>query len=261
MKERALRRKLSGTMIRAANHLVNAGIALLLLIAFLYSGYGLWDTWQIYESAGLDQVLLTYKPVQTTDLENPTLSELQSLNSDVCAWLTVDGTNIDYPIVRGESNIEYINKDINGEFSLSGSVFLDYRNEMDFTDFYSLVYAHHMEGNVMFGEVPNFLETDYFQEHTGGMLYLPEGTFEIKWFACISTDAYDVMVFNPSGLSDEAEQSRLLSYLREVAVQYREIGVTAQNRILGLSTCAESSADGRVLLFGKLCAVAQETGK
>ena len=55
--------------------------------------------------------------------ESPSLQELQKINPDVCAWLTVDGTKIDYPVVQGETNLEYINQDIYGEFALSGSIF------------------------------------------------------------------------------------------------------------------------------------------
>ena len=46
---------------------------------------------------------MKYKPAGKTD-ESPSLQELQKINPDVCAWLTVDGTKIDYPVVQGETN-------------------------------------------------------------------------------------------------------------------------------------------------------------
>ncbi len=46
---------------------------------------------------------MQYKPAGKTD-EN-SLQELQKINPDVCAWLTVDGTKIDYPVVQGETNL------------------------------------------------------------------------------------------------------------------------------------------------------------
>ena len=70
---------------------------------------------------------------------------MQALNPDVCGWLTIDGTHIDYPLVQGATNMDYINRDVYGEFSLSGAVFLDSRSKADFSDGYSIVYAHHME--------------------------------------------------------------------------------------------------------------------
>jgi sortase B len=172
-------------LARGGDHILNAAIALMLVVALLYGGFGVWDTWQIHEDAKLDYNLLQYKPEADGDEDaaNPTLSELQQINKDVCAWLTVDDTSIDYPVVQGSTNYDYLNWDVYGSFSLSGSIFLDYRNARDFSDFYSLIYGHHMEGNVMFGELPSFLETDFFQSHTTGKLFTPEHTFAITWFA------------------------------------------------------------------------------
>jgi sortase B len=230
--------------------IVNIVIAICLSVVFLYGAFGLWDTWQIYNSAGLDDDLLKYKPQLSADGTNPSLVDLQKINPDVCAWLTVDGTNIDYPVVQGESNLEYVNKDIYGEFSLTGSVFLDCRNHRDFSDFYSLLYAHHMEGNVMFGELPNFLEEDYFKEHTSGTLYLPECTYTIEWFSCIDGNAYTEEVFGFTQADSKKYQEQILDYLKSSSTQYRDIGVTTSDKIIGLATCSGTATDGRVILFG-----------
>ena len=44
----------------------------------------------------------------------------------------------------------------------------------------------------------------------------------------------------------------LLAYIQKEAVQYRDIGITRQDRLIGLSTCAEAETNGRVILFGRL---------
>ena len=59
--------------------------------------------------------LLHYKPAALA-ADNPTLAELQARNTDVCGWLTIDGTNIDYPFVQGATNMDYINRDVTGAF-------------------------------------------------------------------------------------------------------------------------------------------------
>jgi sortase B len=139
---------------------------------------------------------------------------------------------------------------------MSGSVFLDYSNAKDFSDFYSLIYAHHMEGNVMFGELPYFEKKSYFKSHTGGTLCTPENTFTIEWFACIHTDAFDQHVFYPSEYETEKEKEGLLAYIKKEAVQYRELDdLTAEDQIIALSTCSDSSTNGRTLLFGRMTGV------
>jgi sortase B len=246
---------LAASLARGGDHLLNAAIALLLVAALLYGGFGLWDTWQIYRNAGLDDELLQYKP--SGDGENPSLAELRQITEDVWGWLTVDGTNIDYPVVQGETNFTYLNRDVYGDFSLSGSIFLDCRNANDFSDHYSLIYGHHMEGNVMFGELTNFVEKDYFDSHTTGKLYTPDRTYSVTWFACVEADALDEKLFFPEQYTDEAACEELLEYLQSKATQYRDIGVTASDQLLALSTCSDATTDGRVLLIGRMSLGAQ----
>jgi sortase B len=246
----------AASVVRVADRLLNGCIVIFLIVALLYGGFGLWDTWMIYKNAGVDSDILKYKPTVSADEDapNPTLSDLQKINPDVIAWLTVDDTHIDYPVVQGESNLEYLNKAVDGSFSLTGSIFLDYQNSKDFSDFYSLIYGHHMEGNLMFGEIPDFMEQDYFEEHTTGILFLPGHTRRIQWFACVKTDAYDKNLFWPILYEDTESKEELLDYIEEIAVQYRDIGVTASDQIIALSTCESASTDGRVLLIGCISA-------
>jgi sortase B len=244
---------LAETLARGGNRLVNIVIAILLIIALLYGGFGLWDTWNIYNNAGVDSDLLKYKPTATgEDTPNPTLSDLQKINPDVCAWLTVDDTNIDYPVVQGRTNLEYVNQAVDKSFSLSGSIFLDCNNSRDFSDCYSLIYGHHMDGDVMFGEIPYFMKSNYFESHTTGTIFTLEHTFYIKWFACLKTDAYDTKIFNPKKYKDERTMSNLLDYINSKATQYRDIGVTASDRLVALSTCESATTNGRIILFGRL---------
>jgi sortase B len=254
MKKRVNGWEAAASVVRVADRLLNGLIAIFLTAALLYGGFGLWDTWMIYKNAGVDSDILKYRPTlsEEADAPNPTLSDLQKINPDVIGWLTVDDTGIDYPLVQGETNLDYINTAVDGTFSLTGSIFLDYRNADDFSDFYSLVYGHHIEGNLMFGEIPEFLEQEFFEEHTTGTLFLPECTRQIEWFACMKKDAYDVKLFHPTYYQDEESKNELLDYIREESEQYRDIDVTASDQLIALSTCETADTDGRVLLIGRL---------
>ncbi|MCR5793722.1 MAG: class B sortase, partial [Solobacterium sp.] len=65
--------------------------------------------------------------------------------------LVIDDTGIDFPVMQGSDNTEYLTKDPDGNYSVCGSVFLDCRNSADLSDPYNLVYGHHMRGQYMFG--------------------------------------------------------------------------------------------------------------
>ena len=108
---------MSEKTVRAANGVVSIFTGCLMAVLFLYGGYSLWDTWRIYHGAFVDDELMELKPVKGEDA-NPSLQDLQNINADVCAWLTIDDTGIDYPVVRGKDDMEYINKDVYGNFAL-----------------------------------------------------------------------------------------------------------------------------------------------
>lgn len=242
--------QIAAGLARGADRILTALAALVLAVVFLYACFALWDTWRIYEDAGIDESLLKYKPEPDKD-NGETFEKLMEINPDVCAWLTIEDTNIDYPVVRGKDNVTYLNTDVYGEFSLSGSIFLDYRNATDFSDSYSLIYGHHMDGDVMFGELTYFTETSYFEKHKTGILYLPDQTYRFCIFACLQTDAYNSLIFSPGNLSEDGMDT-LLDWSKENALQYREVPVSGQDRILALSTCSDTSTNARTIVLGYL---------
>ena len=236
--------------IKAADKSLNYVIGFLICILLLYSGLGLWDAYSIYKGAENSEMIYKYKP--SGGKENPSLQQLQKINPDVIGWLTVDDTKIDYPVVQGETNMEYINKAVDGSFSLSGSLFLDYRNEKDFNDFYSLIYGHHMEGEVMFGSLPDFQEEAFFEQHTSATVFLPDSTKKIEIFACVHTDAYDSIVFNPKR-NDAKEREEVLNRIKEKAIQYRDTKWKQGDKLIGMSTCYDTTTNGRIIVFGRIC--------
>ncbi|MDO5418418.1 MAG: class B sortase [Lachnospiraceae bacterium] len=234
---------------RIGDRVLSAIAAIMILLLFLYGGYSLWDSYMINKGAFLGGDLLKYKPASTDGGANYTLEELLKLNPDTRGWLTVDDTHIDYPVVQGETDMDYINTSIFGEFELSGSIFLSCLNSPDFSDRYNLVYGHHMDNGGMFGDVLEFVDAEYFEKHQTGTLFLPDRTYGITIFACMEADAYDRLIYSPG---PEYELQELLDYLKTSSTQYREIGVSGEDKIIGMSTCKDAATNGRVILFGRL---------
>ena len=144
----------SEKLLKWLNRCLNAAVILVIVAAMVYSLYSIWDNNSIYQAAlDISQRILREKPND----DQPSFDELQKINPDVCAWLTMNGTRIDGPIVQGENNEEYLNKDVYGEYSLAGTLFLDTRCSRDFGDFSGLVYGHHMEKHAMFGDLDLYL--------------------------------------------------------------------------------------------------------
>ncbi len=253
--------KIAVRIAQVGNQILNSIVMVVVLFLFLYGGYSLWDTYMSAKGAFLSDELLSYKP-QPGEGKNPSLKDLMAVNPDVVGWITIKGTHIDYPVVRGKNDMEYINKDVYGEFSLSGSVFLSCMNKKDFSDSYNLLYGHHMANGGMFGDVVSFTEKSYFDKHKTGELYLSDKTMRIDLFACMKTSASDSKVYKPQNISKNAESFKsFLDYIREAAVCYRDSGRQDTAQIIGLSTCSETVTNGRVILFGRLSKITKSSQK
>lgn len=235
---------LSGRLALAGNKWLNRIIAVIMALVLLISGYALYDAWRVIHDAG--EGLQQYKPSDTLSLE-----DLMKINPDVCAWLTVDDTHIDYPVLRGQDNEEYLDKDLYGDYAPGGSLFLDYRNSREFDDYYHIIYGHHMNGGAMFGDIPEFENKDFFKSHTTGTLMIPDKTYNLEIFAYLSVDAYDPYMFSPVLKGDNSGEE-VLKHIKETALNYRDIGVTGQDRILAMSTCSEAFTDARSILVARI---------
>ena len=156
---------LAAKLARWGDRLLTLAAALLLGALALFGAWSLWDI-AATRRAALPEQTLRFKPLAAAPADSPGFAELRALNPDVCGWLTLDGTRIDFPVVQGADNMVYVNTDVYGNFSLSGAIFLDSRCPADFTAPYSIVYGHHIEDGGMFGDIVQFTQSDYFAAHT-----------------------------------------------------------------------------------------------
>ena len=235
---------------RVGNRILSIMAGILILLMLSYGMYSLWDTYKIYANSFADEELLKFRPTDDGE-DNPTLKDLKKLNPDVKAWIQVPKTNIDYPVVQGQDDMEYINKNVYGEFELSGAIFLSCLNKDDFSDPYNLVYGHNMKNGGMFADVADFTNKEYFETHQKGKLYLTDATRKIRFFACTKVTAADAKIYHPDGYRKENLKD-LLDYIQANAVQYRDVNVADENSLIALSTCSEAETNGRVVLIGKL---------
>lgn len=98
-------------VLKFFDDLTSAVVAVLLMLLAVYAGYALWDNQQVYAAAEEVQAsLLTLKPREG----GVPFAELRAVNADVCAWVTLDGTGVDYPVVQGKDNLTYVNTDVYG---------------------------------------------------------------------------------------------------------------------------------------------------
>ena len=239
--------------LRAANGLLDGVTALLVLLAVVWSGYALWDNSRVYAAADNVQAgLLAFKPRPQED-NSLSFGQLRDINPDVCGWLTLDGTAIDYPVVQGESNFTYLNTDVYGSFALAGSIFLDVDCDADFSGRYSLLYGHHMENGRMFGDLDKYKDGAFFRQNTTGTLTLPGGSYRLEVLACLVVPASEQAIFAPGKWRSDA--GGLLPFVEENALQMDAQALRALEeepegaQFLAMATCSGEYTDARTVCW------------
>lgn len=213
---------------------------LIIVVFGLVMLIGLWQVYDNYYTFdhALDESILRYKP----DPDRPSAAEDSPITEEMVAWLTIDGTNIDYPVMQGKDNSHFLNTDPFGDYSLSGSIFLDSRSSSDFSDEYSVIYGHHMEYGKMFGALDDFLNGQYLASHSTGTLMVgrnAEKIYGLKVFASMRVSAKEKTVF-------DMEQDKIRQYIRD---NTENVTVSESSRILALSTCADADSVTRIVVF------------
>lgn len=245
------------SIVRAANALVQLLVISVLLLAGAYSCFALWDNHRIYVAAeNIQADMIQLKPqADVSNLnDNADFSQLLQINPDICGWLSMDNTEIQYPVVQGETNLSYINRDIYGDFALAGSIYLDSRNSKDFTDSYSLLYGHHMDHNRMFGDLDFYQDADFFEKNRTGTLILPQQTYNLQILACVLVNASDEMIFLPTRWQPD-NLKQLLDYLNTQALHIHNdlfdtlMHITEPVQFLALSTCSTEFTDARTIVI------------
>ena len=237
--------------LRFANGLLSLAVGLALVLGGLYAGYALWDNSRIYSAADdLQDELQALKPVITPT--GPDFSQIWAVNPEVCAWVTLDGTRIDHPVLQGSNNLSYLNTDLYGEFSLAGSIYLDAGNERDFSDRYNLLYGHHMENGRMFGDLERYEEAAFFDANTTGTLLLPTGVYALEIVACLQVEAGEGDIFDVNRW--KADAGGLLTACGQKSLQVhqetlQQLQETGDRRLLAFSTCAEEFTDARTVVL------------
>ncbi|MCL2107591.1 MAG: class B sortase [Oscillospiraceae bacterium] len=235
--------------IRLAHGAIDTAVLAAVLLLIVVGCYAVWDSKQVFDTASAAQYA-AYKP--TAEHETPSFSDLRAINPEVFAWLTVYGTNIDYPVVYSpDDNQKYVSTDAMGRYSMSGAIFLDRNCNPAFTDFSSILRGHHMEKRTMFGEIGFFAEKSYFDARQYGMLYYGGQAHGLEFFALVHADAYDGEIYRV-GITGREESRAYLNLLLARAINTRDIQVTADDKIVLLSTCSGASTNGRDLLVGKI---------
>ena len=182
----------------------------------------------------------------------------QGINRDVCAWIRVPGTKIDYPVVQSltEEDSYYLTHDIYQDENIFGAVFIEKSNLSDFTNPNTIIYGHHMTDGSMFGELTKFEEPEFFEGHQEFAVYLP---YETRTYEIVAAYRYPaVHLLNTFDLSTEEQTAEYCRQVPEFVASYggyARDGMELRAPVVTLSTCTSDNRSFRFLVQGWLADV------
>ena len=162
-------------------------------------------------------------------------------NKDIYAWLSIEGTEIEYPILQHPDDDEYyLNHTVDKKSGLPGSIYTEPTyNGTDFSDRNTLIYGHNMKNGTMFGQLDKYKDPTYLKEHNTIVIYTPEHIYTYKVFASITYDNRHIMYSfdfdKKSGMQEFLDSIRKVNNLNTYIDE--TIEVTSSDRIITLSTC------------------------
>ena len=228
-------------------NVVNMLSAALFLLLFVIGLYAILDIHAVNISAKMDEEMQNMAP---DDAQEVDIAELKKTNPEIVAWIHINNTKINYPVVQAKNNTKYLTRNYRGEYATAGSIFLDYRNN-SFNDDFSLVYGHRMDGLDMFGGISLFEEKDYFDQHPTGKLYTEEGIYDLEISDFSVIDINRASIYNHDG-NRNGQNDKVISEVHLFSKQNRDIEMDENSKIIVLSTCDKDSRHYRNVLLAKM---------
>ena len=198
--------------------------------------------------------------VTTTETKEPYVSPvdfeaLWEINPDIYAWIEIVDTNISYPVLQHPTNNDYyLNHTPEHKSGFPGSIYTFNVNAKDFSDFNTLIYGHRMNDGTMFSNLHYYRDETYLKEHQTIKIYLPDRELCYTIFAAVVYD--DRLITSYFDFSDpESCQAYLDSIYNNRDLNSHVLSepqVTAEDRIITLSTCIKGQERNRYLVVAVL---------
>ena len=208
-------------------------------------------------------------PVKTAEMTQK-MEEVHGINSDTAGWISIDGTVIDYPVMQTPGDEEYyINRDLNGNYSVYGCIFADDDSEIGtgtLADNYEdgckpatniILHGHNMKNDTMFGSLDKYKDQSYEKSHSKikfSSLY-EDREYEIcavflsQIFKKNQTDVFKYYQF--INAETEEEFNDFYSNIKKMSMYDTGVDAEYGDEFITLVTCAYHVDKGRLVVVGK----------
>ena len=242
---------------KGGSNIVSNIILVIAIVVFAVSAYKLYGIFSEYNKGDKEYQKIQDLVINTEkkdDTKEETFSvdfeKLLEMNSDVVGWIRFDEpSEINYPVVQGRDNEEYLKRTFEANTNKLGTLFVDVNNPGDFSGRNTFIYGHNMKNGSMFAQLLKYKDDSFYKEHPYFYIYTPDGkvrTYEI-FSAGVVKDTSDSYIMD---YADDAAFQTYIDYIKQESAYPTSAEVTTASKIVSLSTCTNVRDDERFLVHG-----------
>ena len=232
---------------------ISTVILILAIIIFCISAYKLFTIFQGYHKGDQEYDHLKDIGIQKQEEEERytvDFEELWKVNKDIIAWIRFDEPSIiNYPVVQGKDNQEYLDKTISGYPNTYGAIFLNVYKNKNMTDANSIIYGHRMNSKSMFGKLEEYKEKSFYDKYPYFYIYTPDGK-ELKYQIFAVGEVDDTSQAYTTAFQDVQAFRDFIKFGKEHSFYDTGIEVPENAKVVTLSTCTKANNEDRLIVQG-----------
>ena len=228
--------------------ILNIIIYMILLFILTYSGIKIfkWFKDKKINNKIAEQIKSTVIVTNKNEDENKKeytvdFNKLKEQNDETVAWIKVNNTNIEYPVVKAKNNDFYLNHNFEKNYNSAGWVFADYKNKFDGKDKNIVIYGHNRKDGSMFGTLKNVLNDEWYNndENVKIILNTEDESSVYDIFSIYKIEKEDYYIRTEFKNLDEFE--KFLNTVKNRSIKNFDVDISKEDNILTLSTCADNN--------------------
>lgn len=178
-------------------------------------------------------------------------NSLKKKNSDTVAWITVNNTNVNYPVVQGKDNSYYLNHSFNKKQNVAGWIYADYRDSFKSWKRNTVIYGHGRTDQVMFGSLAKTIKSDWYKNPDNKYIKLATPKYNTLWqifsIYVIKQESYYLTV----NFENDASFKKWYEKMKSRSIYNFGVSASPSDKFLTLSTCKDYNGN-RIVVIGKL---------
>lgn len=172
--------------------------------------------------------------------------ELHGINEDVCGWIYIEDTKVNYPILKSTDNQDYLRTTVDGKSAVAGSIFMDELNQRDFQDANTIIYGHNMNDGSMFRVLNSYKEQSFYEEHPNIYIFLENGDY--RKYGILSAHVTEAVGDTYLRQFNDMSFKEYLLNEKDLSLYDTGVAINESKPSVVLSTCVKHNSTLRMVL-------------